>query len=162
MGMRRWVQFMILAVLAVFATPTCLWFNRFLDNDSILTQDEKDVIGTKLEESDDPLRDGSFLIGDSVDNIYNEELTDTQTSREKTTRYIKGPINYFLWIVGLFALIYLIYHGLLTVMSGSDEEQQKKWLAGVKFGAIAIIGLGVTWFLLSLIFWLINIVTEAV
>ena len=67
-----------------------------MDNDSILTQDEKDVIGTKLEESDDPLRDGSFLIGENVDNIYNDELTDTQTSREKTTRYIKGPINYFL------------------------------------------------------------------
>jgi len=162
MGMRRRVQFMILVGLAVFATPICLWFNRFLDNDSILTQDENDVVGETVRKSDEPLRDGSFLLGGGVKNIYNQELTDTETSREKTTRYIKWPINYFLGVVGLVALIYLIYHGILTVVSGSNEEQQKKWLAGVKFGAIAIIGLGVAWFLLSLIFWLINIVTEAV
>ncbi len=163
MGMRKLVQSMIIGGVAIFlVSPSCFGFNRFLNNNSILTQDEDKVVGTKIKDSEDPLRDGAYLVGKPVDKIYNTELTDTKTSREKTTRYIKWPVNYFLWLLGLVALIYIIYHGLQTVMAGSDETQQKKWLEGVKYGAIAIIGLGVAWFILSLIFWLIQLVTNAV
>ncbi len=154
LGVSLWV--------AVIASPVCHAFNRFLNNDTILTQDDDDVVGAEIKNSDEPLRDGSHLGVEWVDNIYNDELTDTQTSREKTTRYIKGPVNYFLWIVWLVALIYLLYHGFQTLISGSNEDQQKKWIEGMKYGAIALIGVGVAWFILSLIFRLINLVTNAV
>lgn len=162
MRMRFLLISVLIGCLFINIGSFSFWFNRFINNNTILTQDENDVVGQEVRNSDEPLRDGSFKIGESIDNIYNDQLSDTETSRDKTTRYIKWPINYVLGIVGLVALIYLIYHGFLTVTAWSNEEQQKKWLEGVKYGAIAIIGLGVAWFLLSLIFRLINIVTEAV
>lgn len=158
---RRWIMATMVIVCLLQQGSFSRWFNWFLNNDTIITDTIDDVRGSKIEDADDPLRDGSYAVGEGVEDIYNDEQTDTQWSWDKTLRYIKGPVNYFLGIVGLVALIYLIYHGILTLTSGSDENQQKKGLEGVKYAVIAIAWLGVARFILSLIFWLINLVTNA-
>jgi len=44
-------------------------------------------------------------------------------------------------MVALVALIYLIYHGFLIVTASGDDTQYKQGLKGIKFAAIAIVGI---------------------
>ena len=135
----------------------------FVDGDTVITDNPDQVIGAEIRNSDDPIRDGSYIIWENTDGIYNaEELTDTGTSREKTTNFIKGIVNYALWILGLIALIYMMYHGFLTLTAGADEEKYKKWREGVRYAAIALAGIGVAWFVVSGVFWLVYQFTKDV
>jgi len=71
---------------------------------------------------------------------------------------IKKIINYALWMLSLVALIYLIYHGFLILTAAGEEEQYKKGLKGIKYAAIAIVGIGASRLIVSFIFWLINLI----
>lgn len=156
------VSFSALAVAGWF----CRWggIDRFVDGDPIVTQKVEDVVGTEIRNAEDPLRDGTQKLWEGVgdtsdDKIYYEEIEDTQSAREKTTDYIKGLMNYALALAGLVALVYLIYHGFMAVTAGGDEDRLKKWMQGVRYALIAIIGIGIARFLISLIFRLINLLT---
>jgi len=61
-------------------------------------------------------------------------------------------------MLGLVALVYLIYHGFLILTASGDENQYKKGIAGIKFAAIALAGIGASWLIVSAIFWLIALV----
>ena len=61
-------------------------------------------------------------------------------------------------MVGLVALVYLIYHGFLILTAAGDETQYKKGLKGIKFAAIAMVGIGASWLIVSAIFWLIALI----
>ncbi|USN54182.1 MAG: hypothetical protein H6765_06345 [Candidatus Peribacteria bacterium] len=99
----------------------------FVDNDTVITQKVEEVVGDEIRNSDDPIRNGSYIIGENTKGVYNaEELTDTDKSWDKTLRFVKGIINYALGIIGLVALAYMLYHGFLTLTAGEDAEQVKK------------------------------------
>lgn len=61
-------------------------------------------------------------------------------------------------MLGLVALVYLIYHGFLIVTATGDDTQYKKGLKGIKFAAIAIAGIGASWLIVSGIFRLIALI----
>jgi hypothetical protein len=61
-------------------------------------------------------------------------------------------------MLGLVALIYLIYHGFLIVTAAGDDTQYKKGLKGIKFAAIAMVGVGASWLIVSGIFRLIALI----
>lgn len=50
----------------------------------------------------------------------------------------------------------MIYHGVLIITAAGDDAQYKKGMKGIKFAAIAIIGIGLSWIFVSSIFRLIN------
>lgn len=135
------------------------WFDG--GNNKVITKDINDVVGKEIIDSEKVLRDGSYTLSDGVKGIYNDtKLEDTGTSREKTANYVKGLINYFLSLAGLVALLYLLYHGFLAVTAGTDEDQLKKGMQGVRYAGMAIIWVGVARFLVSGILWLTFIITE--
>jgi hypothetical protein len=127
----------------------------------VITQKIEDVVGDEVRNSDSVLRDGSYMLSEGVEGIYNDtKLEDTGTSWEKNANYIKGYINYFLSITGLIALLYLLYHGFMAVTAGTDEDQLKKGMEGVKYAGMAIIWIAVAWFVVSGVLWLTFIITE--
>jgi hypothetical protein len=59
----------------------------------------------------------------------------------------------------LVALLYIAYHGFLTVTAAGDDDQSAKWMEWMRYGAMALIGVALAWFILSLVFWLIQQIT---
>lgn len=139
-----------------------LWFFDFSDN--YRSDSYNCAIGKPITDIEDsPIEKGAGnpgteLKGSAFTNNWTV-LTDTEESWEKTLNYVRGLVNYALWIIGLVALLYLIYHAVLTVTAGTDDGQAQKWREGMKYAAYALIGLGVARFLVSMIIFLINLVT---
>lgn len=148
-----------------------VWWNTafaqsWFDYDGhVLTDKESYVIGTEIKEKDDPLRGGALSIVDGTEGIYvNQDLYNehsTGLAWERTTNYIKGITNYFLWLLWLVALVYLLFHWFMVLTAGADEEKSKKGMQWVKYAWIAIAWLWLAWFFLSLVFWLIQYLTNA-
>jgi len=72
---------------------------------------------------------------------------------------IKGAINWILGILALIALIILLWGGFQMVTAAGNEEQYKKWFTILKQAAIGLILIGIAWFVISIIFWLVNLTT---
>jgi hypothetical protein len=79
---------------------------------------------------------------------------------QKTLQIIRNLVNYALGLVSLVALIYLIYHGILILTAMGDDKRYKEGLKGIQFAAIALIGIGLSWIVISTIFWMINKFTQ--
>jgi uncharacterized membrane protein len=95
-----------------------------------------------------------------LNGVYNEEIEDTGTAWERTANYIKWVLNYILGIIGLVALIYLIFQWFRTLTAGTNEEEMNKAMKWIKYAIIAIVGVWLAWFILSLVFWLIQNITN--
>lgn len=137
-------------------------FFDFADN--FWSDSENCVVGKPITDlKDSPIEEGAGnpgteLKGSAFDN-NGSVIVDTEDARTKTLNYIRGLVNYALGILALVALLYLIYHAILTATAWSDEAQAKKWREGVKFAAIALAWLGASWFIVSIIIFLINLIT---
>lgn len=144
-----------------FATATLDF--PFAEGDTILTQDQNNVIWKDVADSDNVLRDGTKVVaewlGDTADGdgIYYEEITDTQEAWTEFTRTWKWIVNWTLWIAWLAALVYLLYHWFLAITAWWDDEKLKKWIWWIKFALIAVFGIAIAWFGISIIFWLIRL-----
>lgn len=168
--MRKFIVKAIIWCLSVFACLLAPVFATldypFGPSDTILTNQESDVVGKAVKLSTDPLRDWTKLVGkpiwdkDNGDNIYFDDAVNTTGDAwTRWTRFIKWLLNRALWIIGLVALIYLIYHWILAVTAGANDDQYKKWTSGIRFALIAIAWIAIAWFIVSLVFWLITLLT---
>jgi hypothetical protein len=98
----------------------------------VITNDQEDVVGAAITDSTDSLRDGTALIAEGIgdadnnDKIYYAEITSTEQSRSRTADFVRALINYALAVLGLIALLYIVYHGFLTVTAAGDDEQSGK------------------------------------
>ena len=155
------ISFCLLVASSMFyATWAQVWF---IDDATVLTNEEADVIGADLNAVQDPLREWTFLLSENLAGIWNtQQLSDTASAWEKTTNLIKLILNYFLALIGLVALLYLLYHGFMAVTAWSNEEKLNKWLQGMRYAAIALFGIWLSWFIISIIFWLLQVVAQAV
>ena len=156
--------FLSLCLLLIVTMNTLAWVTyageRFPDNEPVLTNDINDVAGEELRNVDDPFRDWSFALTEWLNGVYNEEIEDTGTAWERTTNYIKWILNYILGIIGLVALIYLIFQWFRAFTAGSNEEEMSKAWKWIRYAVLAIVGVGLAWFVLSLVFWLIQTITN--
>lgn len=75
---------------------------------------------------------------------------------------VKGAINRVLGILALIALIILLYGWFMMVSSAGDEEQYKKGFTILKHAATGLLLIGIAWFIVSIIFRLVNTVTKGV
>ena len=148
----------------MYTSMIVVWYAQMIVPDSqnyILNENSQRVLDTQGIE--DPLRDGAYNItqswSDSLDVVSSDnKISSHQTAQIQTMNIIKNIINYALGMVSLVALIYLIYHGFLILTATGDETQYKKGLKGIKFAAIAIAGIGMSWLIVSAIFWLIALI----
>jgi len=142
-----------------FLTSAQEWF---ADDESALTNDIEDVAWEELLEVVDPLRQGSFSVSEWLTGIYNEEeLTDTWTAWERTMNYIKWVLNYILGIIWLVSLWYLIFQWFRALTAWSNEEEVNKAMQWIKYAIFALAWVWLSWFVLSIIFWFLQLVTNA-
>ncbi len=131
---------------------------------TILNQSLNQAINTNL--GDDPLRDGALWIvadGDNtIDNIIWSNQDDAVWSfanaKNRVINILNTIINYGLGLLALVALVYLIYHGIVMLTAWGDEERYNTGLGWIKYAAIALAGIGLSWFLISLIFYIIDFI----
>lgn len=155
---------LMLGIIIMYTSMIVVWYAQMIVPDSqnyILNENSQRVLDTQGIE--DPLRDGAYNItqswSDSLDVVSSDnKISSHQTAQIQTMNIIKNIINYALGMVSLVALIYLIYHGFLILTATGDETQYKKGLKGIKFAAIAIAGIGMSWLIVSAIFWLIALI----
>ena len=73
---------------------------------------------------------------------------------------IKQFINYALGLLGLIALVVLLWGGYKMVTSGGQEDAYKEGLKILKNAAIGIAFIAVSWFLVQFIFRVLGLVTS--
>jgi hypothetical protein len=59
-------------------------------------------------------------------------------------------------VLGLIALIILLWGGFLMVTSAGNEERYNKGRTILQHAAIGLAIIGVAWFIVSIVFWLVN------
>lgn len=79
-----------------------------------------------------------------------------ENQKEDLLEVVKSFVNRTLWILALLALVLVLYGGFLMVIAAGNEEKYKKWWNFLKYAVIWLIFIGLAWFVLSLIFWLLN------
>jgi len=72
---------------------------------------------------------------------------------------IQTFVNRALGILWLIALIVLLYGGFQMVTAAGDEEKYKIWFTILKQAGIWLAFIGLAWFVVSIIFFLLNLVT---
>lgn len=103
-----------------------------------------------------PTGEGNFFTS-IIEPVSIKNYADVQSA---TLGFFANLITYALGLLALIALIYLIYHGFLMVTAAGSDEQYNRGLKGIKYAAIAIVGIGVSWFVVSFIFGVIdNVIT---
>lgn len=74
---------------------------------------------------------------------------------------VRWVINRTLGIMGLIALIILLWWGFLMVTAAWDSDRYSKWFTILKQAALWLVLIGVARFIISLVFWLIQLTGEA-
>lgn len=89
--------------------------------------------------------------------IYNDnEIKNFDDAQEWTLNLIKRWVNYALGFAALVALAYLIYHGFLMLTAVGDASRYKKWFTWLKTAVIALVGMGLSWLIISLILFVLE------
>jgi len=72
---------------------------------------------------------------------------------------IQTAVNRVLGILSLIALLILLYAGFLMLTAAGDDEKYKKWFDILKQVALWLAFIGLAWFVVSMIFYLIDVIT---
>lgn len=158
---------LMLAGIIMYFSLIVVWYAQMIVPSSenyILNENDQQVLNTEWIQ--DPLRDGAYQIIDPSTGTgqlswvvgVGDKISSYEVAKNKTMQVIKNIINYALWFLALIALVYLIYHGFLILTAAGDDTQYKKGLSGIKYAAIAIVGIGMSWLIVSWIFWLLNLI----
>ena len=135
-------------------------------NTTILNKNIDQTINTTLVTTD-PLREGAFFVvndgnNTTVQNIINSNTTGQITSfsqaKTSTISIINTLINYSLSLLAFIALVYLMYHWFIMLTAAGNEEKYSEGLQWIKYAAIALAGIGLSWLVISLIFYIISFI----
>lgn len=164
--MMKFLLWLFLAYTTVFLSwalsPTCQALDRFAEESTILDNDKKNIIKESFSQDDGQIRSGMYEFWKRIKGVFLwDKIEDGATAREKLLNVIKGIINFVLGFIGLVALIYLIYHGLMMLFNPGDDAKIEEGWKAIRYAAMAIIGVGVAWFIVSIIFQVIGIVIDA-
>ena len=163
-------SFVFIISSSILLTSTFWQWFELWSTSTILNTDVNEAINTDNWDWTtiwDPIREWAYQIVHSNDWDYeiwwiinnDEQIQEHNVALETTLDIIRNIINYALWLLSLVALIYLILHGFMMVTAAGDDERYKKWLAWIKYAAIAIGWIWLSWFVISFIFWIITNIT---
>lgn len=93
--------------------------------------------------------------------INMDVLGEWSSQKDALFNIVRGWINWTLGILAFIALIILLYGGFLMVTAAGDDEKYGKWFTILRQAAIGLILIGIAWFVVSLVFFLINLVGGA-
>lgn len=133
------------------------------DDGTIQTNKIKDVISDEVNDWDWFNAGLDLLTWEDVpDGIIVGEVDNVDAARETIAQLIQTIINYALALVGLVALVYLLYHGFLVLTAGDNEERAGAGWKGIKYATIAILGIALSWTIISFVFYAIFTVVWSV
>lgn len=99
--------------------------------------------------------DGNLWYDGEAEDV-NLIWTDNQ-QQDAFVNIVKSWVNWVLGILALIALIIVMYGGFLMVTSAGNDDAYGKWFTILKYAAIWLMLIGVAWFIVSIIFWLVSI-----
>lgn len=70
---------------------------------------------------------------------------------------IKNAINWLLWILATIALAICLYAGFLMVTSAGDQKKYESGMNILKYAAIWLAVVWLSWLFVSVIFWFIDL-----
>jgi len=103
---------------------------------------------------------GSTNYVDTIEVPWAPAVWSQAASEFLLTDIIQNAVNRILWILALIALIILLYAGFLMLTAAGDEEKYNKWFTILKYVAIWLIFIGLARFMVSMIFFLIDVFTQ--
>lgn len=141
-----------MSVSLFFGLSTATFASSYYD---ILTDNDQEAVVTN-DITGDPLRQGASNPNGWINGLYsNGNITTFLQAQNDTVAFVQNLINWALGLVGLVALIYLLYNGFLMITAAGDDGQFKKWAKAARTAVIALIGLGVSALIVNLILYLI-------
>lgn len=166
-------RYNIVSFVLIFSSLTLLnnVFGQFelWNTSTILTTDINEAVNTDVWSTTiwDPIRQWAYQVVSSDDWDYtlnwivdsDDEITQHSTALNRTLGIVNNIINWALGMLSLVALIYLLFHGFIMVTAAGDEAKYKKGLKWIKYAAIAIGWIWLSWFIVSLIFRIIKGIT---
>lgn len=69
---------------------------------------------------------------------------------------IRNAINWILWILATVALVICLYGWFKMVTAAGDEKKYWEWLNVLKYAAIGLAIIGLSWMIVSVIFWFVG------
>ena len=95
-------------------------------------------------------------------NAAGNYISSTDSGEQQTLTWsalldtIKNAVNWILGILATIALVICLYGGFLMVTAAGDEKKYQKWLSVLKYAAIGLAIIGVSWMIVSVIFWFVR------
>ncbi len=143
---------------------------QYIDPDNPnITQDIDDVIDTTdvggpQWQNTNSIRAGTRFPIASPDNSENigvidqGEIQTYEQGQLQTLTVVKRMLNYFLGFLGLVALMLFIYTGIQIVTAGEDDSKYKEATSQFRKVAMAIGGIGLSWFIVTFLFYVIGLI----
>lgn len=133
--------------------------------DPILTNDSEQII---IPPEENAIREWTHDIihsaesDNKIDNLLesNEKIETQGDATKKTINLVHRIINYALGLASVVALIVLIYAGIQMTTAAGDDKKYQAGKSTLKSITIGIIGIGISWLIVSFIFWLLNTMTK--
>jgi len=91
-------------------------------------------------------------------NVQIAGIADWQMKGDKLIDVIKSFINWMLGMLALIALVILIWGGFQMVTAAGDDAKYKKGFKILQQAAVGLVFIGVSWLMVSVIFWLLGVV----
>lgn len=130
-------KMLIGAFLGIFAVAGIAVLPNYASADS----------GTDYWHRGNPNADANKLAGDS------DEQKLTWAAFLDT---IRNAINWILWILATIALVICLYGWFKMVTAAGDEKKYGEWLNVLKYAAIGLAIIGLSWMIVSVIFWFVG------
>lgn len=117
------------------------------------------LIGTSFAVTTASSNPGGFGTNEGNNAGINGIGADTNQG-ENLLQVVKNFVNWMLGILGLITLIILLYGGFQMVTAAGDEEKYNAGFTILKQAGIGLVFIGLSWFVISIIFFLIGVVTS--
>ena len=132
--------------------------SSFSETPQFFNKDINKVIDQTISASTNPIRDWAKDISDKL-KLADEngaKIDNFNTALDTVWWTIKNIIDYLLWFLAFVAIIYLLYYGYILLFNASDDASTKKAYTWVRNAARAIIGIWISWLIVSAAFRVVS------
>ena len=84
-------------------------------------------------------------------------LTGKEQTWARLLDTVQRTINWILWFLATIAVVICLYAGFLMMTSAGDEKKYEKGLTVLKYAAIWLAIIALSWIIVSAIFWFVNL-----
>ena len=94
---------------------------------------------------------------DRNDPSWTNMITGQGQTWSQILTTIKSTLNWLLWFLATIAVAICLYGGFLMMTSAGDEKKYEKGLTVLKYAAIWLAIIALSWIIVSAVFWFVNL-----